>query len=203
MRAIIALAGAVLFPCSSTVAGIATFYDDKLGWEALAGSYAKIDFVGTGIGFEQVPYDNYIDLGITIGSVEKPQGCDWALMQQSWASDGWVAMTASGFTGDPFLINFLEPQHAFAHDEYGFYGEGVGVYFYLDGELVGSSFLSPPFNQNGNHFFGWVTDFAFDRVVFDDSDPIDNMYVVPAPAALAPLLAASVLLLGARRRPAS
>ena len=182
----------------SVCAGITTYWNTKDAWLAAAGGGQKIDFVGNEEA-QIIGYDWYIDYGITLASFAHPEAASWVLHQSAATLDGWGANPATGLLFDEHVINFLSPQHAFAYDEWTSWQEDVTLKFYFQGQFIAAANCpATQFFQPQVNFHGWVTDFAFDRVEFNNSDIVDAIYVVPSPGGLAVL--AAIVGLGTRRR---
>ena len=183
----------------SACAGITTFWNTKVAWFNAVGGAQKIDFVGNEEA-QIIGFDWYIDYGITLGSFAHPEAASWVLHQSPATLDGWGANPATGLLFDEQVINFLTPQHAFAYDEWTNWGEDVTLKFYFQWQLIAAANCpATQFFESQVNFHGWVTDFAFDRVEFNNSDIVDAIYVVPSPGGLA-VLAAIVGLCTGRRR---
>ena len=189
---------ALTIATGSASAGITTFWNTKDAWLAAAGGAQKIDFVGNE-NYQIIGYDWYIDYGITLASVAHPDAASWVLYQHQTTLDGWGSTAATGLISDEQVVNFLSPQHAFAYDEWTSWQEDVTLKFYLQGQFIAAANCpATQFFQPQVNFHGWVTDFAFDRVEFNNSDIVDAIYVVPSPGGLAVL--AAIAGLGRRRR---
>ncbi|MDZ4830919.1 MAG: hypothetical protein SGJ09_12065 [Phycisphaerae bacterium] len=180
---------AVLVPAASGGAAIVSFTDQKAAWPAAAGGATKLDFVNSQGGqFATVPQDYYAWAGITLASKFAPEGCNWLLNSLPPSDDGWVGQPGTGFTFEQPAVNFVADQHAFAIDRWAAgAGATVSLSFYSGGQLVAStsSTLTLENGFNGIHFWGWTTDFGFDRVVVN-LGYFDNLYVstVPSPGAV-------------------
>ncbi len=184
MRREIAISTAMLAASAAAFGSVTTYFDDKAGWTGQAGPSTKLDFIGSENG-QLIPFDWFSQYGITLASQYHPNAASWSLLVDPATLDGWSTSTATNSSTDTLAVNFWAPQHAFAYEEWAGWGEAVGVSFYLQGQLVATSFQSPPFFPgNAVHFYGWVTDFAFDRVVLSGSDRADNMYIVPGPGVI-------------------
>lgn len=183
--AAISIAAFSMLTASDAASGsITTYFDNKPAWAAQAGSSTKLDFVGSENG-QLVPFDWFNQYGITLASQYHPDAASWLFMMDAATLDGWSADVATSSSTDTLAVNFGTPQHAFAYEEWASWSEPIGLSFYLQGSLVATSFQSPPFfSGNAVHFYGWATDFAFDRVVLNNADSVDNMYIVPGPGAL-------------------
>ncbi len=186
----------ILLANAPAVASITTYFDEKAAWTAQAGPWTKLDFVGSENG-QLIPFDWFSQYGITLASQYHPDAASWSLMMDPATLDGWSARAATGSSTDTLAVNYATPQHAFAYEEWAGWDEEIGVSFFLRGQLVATSFQSPPFFPgDAVHFYGWATDFAFDRVVLSGADRADNMYIVPGPG----VFSALPLLCVARRR---
>jgi hypothetical protein len=197
-----ASATALLHSTASAGGTITTYYQDKAGWLSNAGSATKLDFVGSLSG-GLLPPDAFSSLGVTLSSQFFPQGASWNTFNSPLVTtDGWGATPASFGLNDPHALNFSQPVSAFSFDKFAYFSDQIGVSFYRNGEIIGSSFISmPPSTQTFVRFFGWTTSFSFDRVVLMDNDfLVDNMYVVPTPGAAVLLALAAARPTGRRRR---
>ncbi len=182
------LAAAALM--SNACAGVVTFFEDFDGWSALAGTSTKLDFSLPSGPWGVVPGTYYASLGVTLGSGNSPDPADWIFYQDPTATDGWVG-SILGYdpTSSPAAISFDHPIDAIALDRYA--GSATQLHFYLGGQFLGTYWIAvppptPP--TGGNYFFGWVTDFQFDKIAVGSGSPPDNIYfptIVPAPAAMA------------------
>jgi hypothetical protein len=188
-----ASATALLHSTASAGGTITTYYQDKAGWMSNAGAATKLDFVGSQTG-ALVPPDAFSSIGVTLSSKLFPDSASWGLLNwPQFTDDGWGAVPATSNEFDAHALNFAQPVSAFAFDKFAYFSDPVGVSFYRNGELMGSSFISmPPSTQTFVRFFGWTTTFSFDRVVLNNNFVVDNMYVVPAPGAAVLFAAAAV-----------
>ena len=196
-----ATATAFLHSAASAGGTITTYYQDKAGWMSNAGAATKLDFVGSQSG-TVLPPDAFSSLGVTLSSQLFPDGASWGILHEpQFANDGWCSVTATGFEGDAHALNFAQPVSAFGFDKFAYFSDPIGVSFYRNGDLMGSSFITmPPSTQSFVRFFGWTTTFSFDRVVLNNDFFVDNMYVVPAPGAAVLLAAAAARPTRRRRR---
>ncbi len=195
--------GPALAVAAEAQASIVAYIDEKPLWDAAVGQSWKADFASPTGSPSVVSQDFYASLGITLASKFVPGGCNWGLSQNVAASDGWIGKPVAGFYEDQPSIVFGTHQRAFAFDRWAPNGFAIAyAEFYLDGVLQGSIYSSPGLghNFNGIHFFGWTTDFDFNRVMVA-ADYFDSIYVVdiPGPGTLA-LVTLGFAMAGRRRR---
>jgi hypothetical protein len=188
LRLPIGLSAALL--ASPASASVVTYFNDYAGWSAAAGPTTMIDFVPPGGTAQVVPGDFYQDLGVTLSGYWTNNPVAWSLLPLGGSSsDGWHGRP-SGFPPQVMgALNFSEPIQAFAVDQV--VASQMGVSFFLGGVFISTVYIAVPQGQwNQNHFFGWRTDFAFDRVVIEPggiNGGADNVYfsTIPAPGAVA------------------
>ena len=163
-------------------AGIVTYLDDVSGWSDAAGSTTIVDFVPSDGVPQVVSGLFYKDLGITLSWKWSNAPKDWYLNVSPFAMDGFQGHLAYYPSDVQSAINFDSPIQAFAMDK--FVATTATVQFYLSGSLIESGSISVP-GLGSLHFFGWKTDFQFDRVVLSSGPQgvADNIYfsTIPAP----------------------
>ena len=179
---------------------VTTFFDDHTGWSSLAGPTSTVDFVSLTGESMVVPSNYYGALGLTLSA--EFVGGPWYIFKENpgASTDGWAGIP-SGFDPccNPGAFNFSAPLHAVAFDLPLVTGGGsLDIDFYIGALSLGTFAVDVPnFITPGPHFFGYVTDFAFDRVVLEIGGA-DNVYFQAIPAPSTALLL--MFCLGSRRR---
>ena len=181
------IASIVAHTAGSAMGSVTTFFDDHTGWSSLAGPTSAVDFVSPTGESMVIPSDYYGSLGLTLSA--EFVGGPWYIYKENpgASTDGWAGIP-SGFDPccNPGAFSFAAPIHAVGFDAPLTSGGGsLELDFYLGSTYLGTFAIEVPlFIPPGPHFFGYVTDFAFDRVVLEIGGA-DNVYfqAIPAPPA--------------------
>jgi hypothetical protein len=135
----------------------------------------KLDFIHPSGVSSLVPSDHYANYRVTLSSTATGGPVDWGFFQAgpAWAADGWVGAVPDYSLGsNPAAIDIAEPPHAVAIDQYT--AIFAGLEFFRNGQYLGTYYITIPQEKwpGGEvYFFGWVTDFEFDRTATLTASP--------------------------------
>jgi hypothetical protein len=179
---------------SSTYASVVEYHNNKAEWEAAVGSFTTIDFTGFNFG-QPIPHDYYSPLGFTFLNT------NWAWHTTAFPNDGEGVISANG--GSRF--RFDQPRYALAVDHPGSHN----YLLYYNGALIYTSTRFDGPGGMGGGFAGIISTMPFDEVLMtrlhDPTSPVfyDDLHFgppIPAPGALALLVAGALCRIKRRRR---